>query len=191
DRLANILIVDPNGNSTFATIPEAMADQNTIATSLKVSLREDGSALLVGQSVIAGQSAPEYRRSYQTGATRKALFEQGWAQAFPGRTVEQVSLAHAAELDEDVKMSYRMRVPRSAAVLPSSCLFYPFASSHSFTETYAALSDRHYDLALASPWVNRYEVEYSLPDSFGPPELPPDLTQETPFGRVRIWHRIE
>ena len=191
DRLANVLIVDPNGNSTFATIPEATADQNTTATSLKVSLREDGSAVLVGQSVIAGQSAPEYRRSYQSGATRKALFEQGWAQAFPGLTVEQVNLSHAAQLDEDVTMSYRMRVPRYAEVLPSSLRFYPFGSSRSFTETYAGLSDRHYDLVLASPWVNRYEVEYSLPDSFGAPELPPDLTEETPFGRVHIWHRLE
>src|SRR5262249_33585118 len=117
--------------------------------------------------------------------------EDGWRLASPGRTANQVSPAHGAELTEGVKLTYRRRVPRYAEVLPTSLRFTPFGSSHSFTETYAALFDRHFDLVLASPWVNRYEVEYSLPDSFGAPELPPDLTQETPFGRVRIWHRIE
>ena len=191
DRLANVLVIDPKGNSTFGTIPEAQADQNTTGTSLDIALREDGSAAVEGTSTVAGQSAPEYRRSYQAGATRKAVFEQGWAQAFPGLTVQQVSLTDPSKLDEDVNMSYRMDVPRFAEVLPSSIRFYPFGSGRTFTESYAPLSERHHDLFLSGPWVNRYQFQYSLPTGFGVPELPQDVKQETPFGHLRIWHRME
>jgi len=191
DRLANVLVIDPKGNSTFGTIPEAQADQNTTGTSLDIALREDGSAAVEGTSTVAGQSAPEYRRSYQAGATRKAIFEQGWAQAFPGLTVQQVSLTDPGKLDEDVNMSYRMDVPRFAEVLPSSIRFYPFGSGRTFTESYGPLSERHYDLFLSGPWVNRYQFQYSLPTGFGVPELPQDVKEETPFGRLRIWHRME
>jgi tetratricopeptide (TPR) repeat protein len=191
DRLANVLIIDPKGNSAFRTIPEASAEQNTTGTSLAVSLRENGSASIAGTSVVAGQGAPEYRRSYQSGATRKATFEQGWAQAFPGLTVQQVSFNDSGTLDEDVTMSYRMDVPRYAEVMPKSIRFFPFGSGRTFTESYGMLSERHYDLFLSSPWLNRYEFEYSLPPGFAVPELPADLKEETPFGRLRIWHRIE
>jgi tetratricopeptide (TPR) repeat protein len=191
DRLANVLIIDPKGTSTFGTIPEAQADQNATGTFLEITLLKDGSAGVLGKSIVTGQSAPEYRRSYQAGATRKAIFEQGWAQAFPGLTVQQVSLTDPGKLDEDVTMSYRMDVPRYAEVLPRSLRFYPLGSGRTFTESYAPLSERHYDLLLSGPWVNRYEFVYALPAGFTVPELPADLKEETPFGRVRMWHRIE
>jgi transglutaminase-like putative cysteine protease len=191
DRLANVLIIDPKGNSAFGVIPEASADQNATGTSLAVALHENGSASIAGTSVVKGQGAPEYRRSYQSGATRKATFEQGWAQAFPGLTVQQISFNDSSTLDEDVTMSYRMNVPRYAEVLPKSIRFYPFGSGRTFTESYGTLSERHYDLFLSSPWVNRYDFEYSLPTGFRVGELPADVKEETPFGRLRIWHRIE
>ncbi len=191
DRLANVLIIDPKGTSTFGTIPEAQAEQNATGTSLEIALHEDGRAGVEGKSTVTGQSAPEYRRSYQAGATRKAIFEQGWAQAFPGLTVQQVNLTDPGKLDEDVTLSYQMAVPRYAEVLPRSIRFYPFGSGRSFTEAYGPLSERHYDLLLSGPWVNRYEFVYSLPAGFTVPELPADLREETPFGRVRMWHRME
>ncbi len=191
DRLANVLIIDPKGNSTFGVIPEASAEQNATGTSLAVALHDNGSASIAGTSVVTGQGAPEYRRSYQSGATRKATFEQGWAQAFPGLTVQQISFNDSSTLDEDVTMSYRMNVPRYAEVLPKSIRFYPFGSGRSFTESYGTLSERHYDLFLSSPWVNRYDFEYSMPRGFGVPELPADVKEETPFGHLKIWHRIE
>ncbi len=191
DRLANILIVDPNGNSAFGTIPEAKAEQNVTRISLDIALQEDGSAAVVGQSTVAGQNAPEYRRSYQAGATRKAIFEQGWAQAFPGLTVQQVSLTDPGKLDQDVTLSYWMSIPRYAEALPKSLRFYPFGSGRSYLETYASLSERRFDLLISNPWVNRYEFQYALPAGFSAPELPPDLNEETPFGRMRISHRIE
>ncbi|HME90580.1 MAG TPA: DUF3857 domain-containing protein [Myxococcaceae bacterium] len=190
DHVANILIVEPNGNSPFRTTPEANAEENQSRISLQVTLREDGSAAISGRSLISGENAPEYRRSYQTPATRKATFEQGWAQTFPGLTVEQVSLNDPANLDEDVALSYQMSVPRYAEAAPKALRFFPFGSGRAYTQTYAPLPERRYDLMLSQPWLTTYEFQYALPAGFIA-ELPADLKEETPFGRVRIWHRME
>jgi Flp pilus assembly protein TadD len=190
DHMANVLIVEPNGNSPFQTTPEAKAEDNRSRISLEVALRVDGSAAISGRTTVAGENAPEYRRSYQTPATRKATFEQGWAQAFPGLTVQQVSLNDPGNLDEDVKLNYQMNVPRYAEVSPKALRFFPFGSTRAYTQTYAPLSERRYDLMLAQPWVTSYEFQYTLPPEFSA-ELPPDLKEETPYGKIRMWHRVE
>jgi len=190
DHVANILIVEPKGNSPFRTTPEAKAEENQSRVSLEITLREDGSAAISGRSLISGENAPEYRRSYQTPATRKATFEQGWAQTFPGLTVQQVSLNDPANLDEDVMLNYQMNVPRYAEAGPKALRFFPFGSGRAYTETYAPLSERRYDVVLPQPWLTTYEFQYALPTGFTA-ELPPDLKEETPYGKLRIWHRME
>jgi hypothetical protein len=191
DRLANVLIVEPNGASSFLRTPEARAEDNSMRTLLEVGLQEDGSAQILGESIVAGQNAPEYRRSYQPAGTRKAIFEQGWAQVFPGLSVQDVRLNDLGNLDSDVSLKYQLNVPRYAEALPKSLRFYPFGSARSYAQTYALLAERKYDLVLQHPWVNQYVFTYRLPDGFAPLELPADLTEETPYGRMRISHRIE
>jgi hypothetical protein len=105
--------------------------------------------------------------------------------------VQQVNVSEPAKLDEDVTLSYRMSIPRYAEALPKSLRFYPFGSGRSYTETYASLSERRFDLLISNPWVNRHEFRYALPVGFEIPELPSDLNEETPFGRLRMSHRIE
>lgn len=190
DHLANVLVVEPNGNSTFRTTPEAKAEENLTRISLEVALHEDGSATVGGRSAISGETAPEYRRSYQSAATRKAMFEQGWAQTFPGLTVQKVSLSDPGNLDEDVTLNYQMNVPRYAEAAPKALRFFPFGSGRAFTQTYAPLSERRYDLLLAQPWTNAYEFQYSLPAGYTA-DLPPDVKEETAWGQMRMWHRVE
>ena len=76
---------------------------------MDVTLKPDGAAEVNGrQRGDAARRAPEYRRAYQAAATRKATFEQGWAQSFPGLTVNEVTLNDTTRLDEDVKLDYEM-----------------------------------------------------------------------------------
>jgi tetratricopeptide (TPR) repeat protein len=191
DRLANVLIVEPSGRSSFLQTPEARAEDNTMRTVLEVALRENGSAQILGESTVSGQNAPEYRRSYQTAATRKATFEQGWAQVFPGLTVEDVRLSDLGNLDSDVSLRYQLSVPRFAEALPKMLRFYPFGGSRSFAQTYAPLSERKYDLVLQHPWVNQYVFTYRLPEGFTAVDLPADLAEDTPFGKMRLSYRLE
>jgi hypothetical protein len=186
DRVANVLVVDPSGKSQYLTTPDARADDNVTTLNLQIALREDGTASVSGESRVSGLSAPEYRRSYRAAATRKATFEQGWGQAFPGLRVEEVSLNDVSHLEEDVALRYRMFVPRYAEVVSQGLRFHAFGTGRAYTQTFAPLVDRKFDLMLDHPWVNRFQLQYALPVGFEPGTLPPELAEETPFGRYRL-----
>lgn len=185
DRLANVLIIEPGGNSRFLTTPESRADQNRTGLTMEVALKGDGSASIHGSSAVTGQNAGEYRRTYQSLATRKATFEQGWAQLFPGLSVKKVSLNDTRRLDQDVAMDYELGVPRYAEVLNGGGLrFSPFGTNRAYTQAYAPLVERHQDVLFPGPWVNEFHFRYALPKGFTAASLPPDLRDETPYGSL-------
>ncbi|MGQ0507692.1 MAG: DUF3857 domain-containing protein, partial [Myxococcaceae bacterium] len=191
DRVANALIVEPDGKSTFLTTPEAAAEENLTTLNMEVALKPDGSAHTKGDSLITGQSAPEYRRAYQTVATRKATFEQGWAQSFPGLTVSQMSINDTTRLDQDVKLTYQLEIPRYAEVLPGGLRFYPFGSPRVYAQTFAPLTERHFDLVMSSPWVNTFSFKYPLPPGYKVQDMPADVKEESQFGTLRLTHKVE
>lgn len=190
DRQANVLVVNPNGGSRFFTTPEAMAEENQTTLQLTVSLQPDGSAKLKGRNTVTGQNAPEYRRSYQTAATRKQTFEQSWANSFPGLTVDSLELTDLTRLDADVSVDYALSVPRFAEVLDRGLRFYPFGTGRAFAQAFAPLSERKYDLLLPNAFSNKMELTYELPAGFTGADLPPDVVEDSPFGRARIQLRL-
>jgi cellulose synthase operon protein C len=186
DRLADVLIVEPDKASRFLTTPEAKPEDNLTELEMQVALQPDGSATAVGKSKVSGQSAPEYRRTYQAANTRKATFEQGWATTFPGLTVKDVNLKALESLDQDVQMDFSLGIPRYSEAAPGALRFHPFGSGRSYTQGYAPLTERRFDLVMRSPWVNRFKFRYTLPKGFAVAELPKDVKDETPFGRLLI-----
>ena len=191
DRVANVLIVEPGGKSTFLTTPEARPEDNATRLTMDLALKADGGAEVTGASTVGGQMAPEYRRAYRAVASRKSTFERAWAQSFPGLTVQDVKLNDTTRLDEDVQVDFRMSIPRFAEALPGQLRFLPFGTGRSYTQTYASLAERRFDLVMNSPWLNRFTFRYTLPQGYSVAELPPEHQEETPFGRVRLTYRQE
>jgi hypothetical protein len=193
DRNANILVVDPGGKSVFRMTPEATPEDNLTRLSLEIALHPDGSGQVRGQSKVSGTYAPEFRRAYQSAATRKSSFERSWSQTFPGLSVRQVTLSDPNKLDQDVTLEYQMDVPRYAEVLGQSALrFQPFSgNSGSYAQAYAQLSERRFDLVLPQPSVNQYAARYKLPTGYSVSELPKNVTEDSKFGRLRTTYRIE
>jgi len=193
DRNANILVVDPGGKSVFRMTPEATPEDNLTRLSLEIALHPDGSGQVRGQSKVSGTYAPEFRRAYQSAATRKSSFERSWSQTFPGLSVRQVTLSDPNKLDQDVTLEYQMDVPRYAEVLGQFALrFQPFSgNSGSYTQAYAQLSERRFDLVLPQPSVNQYAARYKLPTGYSVSELPTNVTEDSKFGRLRTTYRIE
>lgn len=191
DRVANVLVVEPGGKATFLTTPEATADDNATRLAMDVTLRPDGSADVGGATTVGGQMAPEYRRAYRAVSSRRSTLERAWAQSFPGLTVRDVSLNDTTRLDEDVKVDFRMSIPRFAEALPGQLRFLPFGTGRAYTQTYAALAERRFDLVMNGPWVNRFTFRYALPAGYSVAELPSPLQEETPFGRVQLTYKQE
>ncbi|WP_163866408.1 DUF3857 domain-containing protein [Myxococcus eversor] len=191
DRVANVLVVEPDGKSTFLTTPEAKAEDNATGLKMDVTLRADGSAEVKGVSSVSGQSAPEYRRAYRPEATRKSTFERAWAQSFPGLTVNQVSLSDTTRLDDDVTMDFLMSIPRYAEVMPNAVRFLPFGTGRTYQQAFAPLAERRFDLVMQSPWVNNFNLRYTLPAGWSVTELPQAVEETNAFGRLKLTYRVE
>lgn len=191
DRMANVLIVEPEGKSTFLTTPEAKAEDNATSLTMDVALKVDGSADVKGKTRVSGQSAPDYRRAYRAAATRKSTFERAWAQSFPGLTVHEVNLTDTSVLDDDVGVDFRMTIPRYAEAMPGLLRFLPFGTGRTYQQAYASLAERRFDLVMQGPWMNTFALRYTLPAGYTAAELPPAVEEQTPFGRVRLSYRVE
>src|SRR5205814_3454441 len=133
---------------------------------------------------VSGQIAPSYRRSYQAANARKSTFEQGWSQTFPGLSVKDVRVSDLTQLEQDVTVGFDLGIPRYAEVLPTGLRFSPFGSSRNYTQSFAPLSERKFDLLMDSPWVSRLTFEYALPPGYKAADVPAPAKEETPFGRL-------
>ncbi|MBX5483006.1 MAG: DUF3857 domain-containing protein [Myxococcaceae bacterium] len=191
DRHANALIVEPDGTARFLTTPEANAKDNLTRLTMEVTLKPGGEATLQGDSTIRGVDAPEYRRTYQTVTGRKSAFERGWAQAFPGVQVKKLELSDLSKLEQPVQLTFEMEVPRYSEVLDEGLRFYPFGSPRAFAQTWAPLVKRQYDLDLEMPWTQSWTFRTAIPEGSEVGELPANVDDETPFGYLRMHHRIE
>jgi cellulose synthase operon protein C len=186
DRVANVLIVEPEAPSRFLTTPESSADDNVTSLSLDVTLKVDGSAAAKGTLVAKGQGAPEMRRTYQTPATRVVTFEQQWAQSYPGVQASEVVVSDTKDLESPLTVKFGIAMPRYAEAGAGMLKFFPFGASRAFTQALAPLSDRKMDLVFPGVWANELEMNYSLPANWNVAELPPEVLEESPFGSLRI-----
>ncbi len=191
DRRASILVVEPDGKSRFTVTPEARPEDNVTDVQLDLALRPGGAAEVKGESRVRGSAAPEYRRSYQSAATRRTTLEQGWAQTFPGLSVDKVSISDPGKLDQDVALDYELSIPRYAEVGGDTLRFLPFGSRRGYVETYAGLAERHGDLVLDGPSVSRFTFRYRLPSGWSVDALPPDVTSDTGFGKLHLSYALE
>ena len=186
DHVANVLIIEPDGKSQFLTTPEALPDENTTTTKLEVTLKTDGSAAAKGSLVTVGQSAPEVRREYQTTATRQSVFEQKWAQSFPGLTASEVTLSDPKALEQPATLGFTMSLPRYAEASTSALRFYPFGGSRAFTQVFAPLTERAWDAVFPGVWVDRQLYTYTLPAGWSMAERPAPIIERSPFGELVI-----
>lgn len=192
DRGADILIVEPEGGSRFATTPEAPAELSTTSTTYRVSLEADGSASLVGESQVAGLAAAGYRQAYAAPSGRAASFEKSWARSFPGVEVARFDLSDPRQLEEDVELSYDLSIPGYADVsLDGSLHMTPTRSAGGLVESFAALSSRRYDLVLRYPWTTRFRYEIELPPGYVATGLPEKQRERSEFGSLDLSYSVE
>ncbi len=186
DRVANVLVVEPDGNSRFLVTPEANPADNATSLTMDVTVKADGSAVGKGSVVAVGQAAPELRRQYQTAATRQATFEQVWANSFPGVSASELVITDTTKLELPVTMTFKMAMPRYAEAGAGFLRFFPFGASRAFTQALAPLSERTTDVVFPGVWTNRFDFTYALPASWTPGELPAKVVEQSPFGSLTI-----
>ena len=186
DNIANVLIVEPDGPSTFFTTAETSAEANPVSMTFAVTLNAEGGAEAKGTLSVTGQGAPEYRRAYQAAASRKSVFEQAWAQSFPGLKVSEVTMTDPTKIEEPVRLDFAMSTPRYAEALPAALRFFPFGAGRAYTQVLAPLADRKSDVVFSGPWLNAFHFTYAMPTGYVAEELPAEVLLGSPFGQLRI-----
>ncbi|MBM4378556.1 MAG: DUF3857 domain-containing protein, partial [Deltaproteobacteria bacterium] len=187
DRLANVLVVEPEGGSRYRVVPAAPAEDNATALQVEATLRPDGSAQLKGQTRVVGQEAPPFRRGYQAQATQRPQFEQAWAASFPGARVEALQLTGLQDLGGSVGADFTLAVPRFAEVLGEGGLrFFPLGTGRAFVQAFAPLAERTHDLLLSDPFLNKLSFTVRLPPGYRVEGLPAPFRDEGPFGRASL-----
>ncbi len=191
DRQANVLRIEPAGNSVFTTTPEAAPDANTTAVEMDVALRPDGSAELKGVSTFSGQAAPEQRRLLATSTGRNQIFEQAWAQQFPGLSLKSLTVSDLSKLEAPVKESFTFQAPRFAEASPGLLRFFMLGTGRAFTQALAGLTERQQVLELPNTWTNTFVVRYRMPPGFTPDDVPVEFQERSAFGAYRLSAKIE
>jgi tetratricopeptide (TPR) repeat protein len=191
DRVANALIVEPDGPSRFVTTPEAQPTDNLTTISLEVALKPDGSASGKGTFVATGQSAPETRRAYETVATRTTVFEQQWAQSFPGVQAQQVTVSDPKALEQPATVTFAMTMPRYAEAGPGLLKFFPFGAGRAFTQAMAPLAERTWDVMFPGVWSTVLHYTYVVPAGWAVTSMPTEVREESAFGSLLITSKRE
>ncbi|HUL60609.1 MAG TPA: DUF3857 domain-containing protein, partial [Anaeromyxobacteraceae bacterium] len=191
DRGATVLVVNPDAPARFGYVPEATPADNLVASEFQIALAADGSAEVKGASRIAGTSAPGYRRAYQTENDRRAVLEQAFNRTFPGLEVRTLGMSDLGRIEDDVAMKFEMAVPRYARHYDGGLVFTPFGEASGYTESYASLGSRRFDLILGDPVQNRFTYRYTLPEGWAAVEVPEAAVADTPFGGYEVRYRAE
>ncbi len=186
DQGASALVISPNGQSRLVTVPSLPAASNGTTTTLAVALAADGSATLQGSAEIRGSDAAEYRRSYQPGAGRRSLFEQGWSRTYPELAVRRADFEGLTDLEKPVRVTFDLAVPRLASRQGDRLRLQPFGAAASYAERFAPLSKRRFAVALPPPWTQAFDYRIGAPEGLRFSAPPQSVREITPFGDLEV-----
>jgi cellulose synthase operon protein C len=191
DRGANALVVNPGAEPTFGTVPEARPSDNRMVSDFRAVLARDGSATLDGVTTTTGVRAPEQRAAYQVEASRRTALERSLSRTFPGLRVESVDVGDLTRLEDDVRIAFRLALPRLARQENGGLSLPPFGQGQAWMENLAPLSTRRQDLVVGSPFVAQFTFRHKLPPGLAAVDLPAPEAREGPFGAWSVAVRAE
>ena len=191
DRGATVLVVNPGARPTFRTLPEATPGDDRVRSEYQVALAADGSAVVDGRTLVTGAQAPDFRRALLSESGRLAALERSFARTFPGLKAEKVETGDLSRIEDDVRVSFRLAVPRLARPESGGLQLAPFGLGQNWMESYAPLSTRKHDLLLPHPFDNQFTLRYKLPPGMSPASLPAPERREGAFGAWSVSMREE
>jgi len=191
DQGAAALVVNAGEPPRFLYVPEGRAENSRTESRFDVALEPGGSASVEGTSRIEGTKAPDYRRAYQAEHDRRALLEQAFSRTFPGLRVDRVEVSDLGRIEEPVQLRFTLSAPRYAQPDGEGLRFTPFGQSAVYTESFAPLSSRRYDLVLGEPWEARFTYRYKLPKGWHPVEIPEPARLQAAFGSFEVTVRAD
>ena len=188
---ASVLVVEPEGPSRFGRVPEAATGENVVETEYAVTLAADGSATIDGRSRVAGAQAAPYRQAYEAASSRRSLLEQAFGRIWPAVRVVSVEMSPLARIEEPVELRFRLAAPGLAQPDGDGLRFTPFGVQRGFSERWAALAKRRYDLLVGDPDEIRSTYRVALPRGWAAAGLPAPAVVDGPHAAFELRYHAE
>ncbi len=191
DRGAEVLVVEPGGESKFFRTPDATPADNLDETRISAKLAADGSASVQVKASARGSWTAELRRVFEPADERKARAEERLARAaFPNVKVEAVKVSDPHDIEKPFETQITATASRFAWPAGRGLQFVPFGQRQSFVEAYAQLSKRSLPQRLPLAQRTLIESEVELPSGWS--AIMPDGARETgPQGAYEVAYALE
>ena len=180
DTGASVLVVDPTGPASLATIPELVASHNSATAIHEVEIAASGEARLKGHVTRTGQLAPTYRRTYLAEAGRAQIFSRSWSRQFPGLSVRSLDVSDPAAIESPFTLAFDLSIPGFARPSSDGLVVLPLGQRQSYVAALAPLSSRKLPLQLPFASTQSQTFRLSLPEGHAAQKLPPPVTIDTP-----------
>jgi transglutaminase-like putative cysteine protease len=184
DQGAIALVVGLDGTANLRRIPTTQAAENYTRRTVHAQVERDGTVQFKGTAFTKGEDAPGLRREYEVTERQRDSFRDRLAEVFPSVRVDDVTVAGAHNLDQDVTVDFRGELDtfsgRLVLSLASSWMRRPYVS------TLAPLASRTQDLLLPAPWTTEEELHFQIPAGAVISSVPSDTNLQTPFGSALL-----
>jgi hypothetical protein len=189
DRGADVLVVDPAGNSQFFRTPDAAPSDNSDETRLATRLAADGSANVEYQAKARGSWTAELRRVFEPAAERKARAEEQLSRGLiPNLKITAVDVSDPHDIEKPFETRVSATVNEYAHREGGGLTFAPFGQRQSFVESYAQVSKRALPQQLPVPQRTVIDAEVELPHGWAA-TLPQGAQEEGPEGAYSVSYR--
>jgi hypothetical protein len=162
DRGALALRVN-EGKPQLVRLPDHGTVEDLLKRDVSAQLEADGSGQVEMREVVTGSPAAQYRHSYEAEATRRERMTAQLGSEFPGLLLQPGAAGFVAhgldDIEQDVNVEVRGKTPELAR-RENGTLSLPVTPGVRLSPTYAALSERHYDVRLLG--FPKHEQSYSV-----------------------------
>lgn len=184
DRGAMALEVD-EGAVRLVHLPDPPASESVDAHKVEATVSRDGVAQLDWQAEVSGVDASEWRVRFHADATRKQRVQQMLAAILPGSEVAAVEAGNLEDVEQQVKMRVRVRVPQFA-VPDGSTMTIPLGRREHMVRNFASLASRKLDVRLLAQFTEQDDWIVRLPAGAKVRSLPSSTRSGGPFGTYEL-----
>ena len=186
DRGAEVLVVEPGGESKFFRTPEASPSDNTDETRISATLAPDGSAKVEVKASAHGSWTAELRRVFEPADERRARAEENLARAaFPNVKVSSIDVSDPHDIEKPFTTSIEASASGFAFPSGNGLRFSPFGHRQSFVESYAQLSKRSLPERLPYAQKTVIDAQVKLPQGWTA-TLPEGARESGPHGSYEV-----
>lgn len=184
DRGAMALQVD-EGAVRLVHLPDPPASASVDAHKVDATVGADGAAQLDWLAQVSGVEASQWRVRFHADATRKQRVQQMLSVILPGSEVAAVEAGDLEDVEQQVKMHVRGRVPQFA-VSRGNTMTIPLGRREHMVRNFASLASRKLDVRLAAQFTEEDDWTVRLPAGVKIRSLPVASRSAGPFGSYEL-----